>query len=668
MTRASTTDFEFVALRAKLAGTHGREFWRSLDEVASTNEFLQYMTREFPSQLSVWDDPAGRRNFLRIMAASLAFAGVAGCSREPPEKIVPYVRAPEYIIPGKPLFFATTMPTSGDAMGLLVESHMGRPIKIEGNPSHPASLGATDAEAQASILTLYDPDRSQTIKYRGIIDTWNRFLKVISADMEKRRARNGAGLRILTEVVTSPTLGAQLARFLEERPEARWHQYQLLHRDNVRAGARLAFDRDVDTVFHFDQPEVIVALDADFLLNMPGHVRYARDFISRRRAAPQATRMSRLYVVESTPTITGAMADHRLPLQPQMVSAVARHIAIELGVAGLEREQPQEVPGVSTGWFTALMGDLRDHRGAALVVAGDGQPAEVHALVHAINTNLQGVGRCVSYIEPVAIRPEPLTDSMRQLVDDLNHGEVETLLILGGNPVYNGAGEASFAEALANAKLRVHWSEYFDETSQLCDWHVPAAHYLESWSDARSFDGTESIVQPLIAPLYGGKTAHEIVAAFSGQAGASAYELVRQHWQHEFDGENFANRWKRALHDGAISAVPSTNKPPGTTSSADSTFPLAPHRLTVELQLRPELSRYQPTIPRNITLEWRADSIMRDGRMANNAWLQECPKPLTTITWDNAALISPATADRLQLRTGDRLKITRGGHSIVAPA
>jgi molybdopterin-containing oxidoreductase family iron-sulfur binding subunit len=635
---------------AERADDNRATFWRSLDELANTDEFRNYVEREFPTQLAVWDDIAGRRNFLKLMAASLALAGVAGCTRQPQEAIVPYVLAPEELIPGKPLYFATTMPGS-DAIGLLVESHMGRPTKIEGNALHPASLGTTDLFAQASILGMYDPDRSQTIMRRGVIDTWDRFLTTLTADLQKRKADQGQGLRILTETVTSPTLAAQLESLLEDLPEARWHQYQPLHRDNVRAGAKLAFGKDVDTVYHFDQADVMLSLDADFLLQMPGHVRYARDFIAGRKSENP----SRLYVVESTPTNTGAMADHRLPLAPTAIAILAKRIAATAGIEGAN--PPDEgVRGAPADWLTALIGDLKNAKNA-LVVCGDGLPAEIQALVHAINQKLGGAN-VVSYIEPVAARPESHLQSLKELVQDLRDGKVETLVILGGNPVYNSPGELDFAAALAKAKLRIHLSEYFDETSRQCDWHIPAAHYLESWSDAKAFDGTTSIVQPLIAPLYGGKSAHELLAALAGQTSASAYEIVQAHWKKELGEEDFAQRWRRALHDGLIT----------TRSVSEGAPPLAPDSLEVELNLPPEVLAYDPPKARNLTIEFRPDPTIGDGRFANNGWLQECPKPLTKLTWDNAALVSPATAEELSIASGDLLDVSLDDRYVTAPA
>ncbi|HSB79926.1 MAG TPA: TAT-variant-translocated molybdopterin oxidoreductase, partial [Candidatus Methylomirabilis sp.] len=342
------------AIRERLAAARGQEYWRSLEELAETEGFQEFLHREFPQNASDWLDPVGRRDFLKLMGASLALAGLSACSASPAptdERIVPYVKAPEEIVPGKPLFFATAMPLGGYATGLLVESHEGRPTKVEGNPQHPASLGAADAFAQASVLTLYDPDRAQVVARAGAISTWSAFFSAVSVEVETQRARQGAGLRILTETVTSPTLASQLRALLAAFPQAKWHQYEPVGRDNVRLGARLSFGEFVETQYRLDKADVILALDSDFLTMGPGCLRYARDFSLRRRPQGQDARMNRLYAVESTPTNTGAMADHRLPVRAGEIEAFARVVAQGLGL-------PLEgvaAPAAHAAWIAALV-------------------------------------------------------------------------------------------------------------------------------------------------------------------------------------------------------------------------------------------------------------------------------------------------------------------------
>jgi MoCo/4Fe-4S cofactor protein with predicted Tat translocation signal len=630
----------------------GRPLWRSLEELAETAEFRELVEREFPSQLAVWDDPRSRRDFLRLMAAPLALAGVTGCMRPPQETIVPSVQYPEQS-PARPLYFATAISRGGYGLGVLAQSHAGRPTKIEGNPLHPASLGATDVFAQASILDLYDPDRSQTVLHRGVIQTWDRFLTMLAGEAQRLTKQRGAGLCILTETVTSPTLGGQLLALADELPEARWHQFEAANLDNVHAGCRLAFGRDVDVRYRFDRADIVVALDADFLSELPGSVRYARDFIDRRRVAGGNGRMNRLYALESTPTITGAMADHRLPLRPTLIESLARLIYTRLKSPSAGATDSTLLPGVSAKWLAAVMSDLAQHRGRSLVIAGSGQPPAVHALALAINNALGNLGQTLALIEPVEARPEDQLDSLKTLIDEMRGGQVETLVILGGNPVYAAPGELDFTSALARVPLRMHLADYEDETSFLCDWHVPAAHALESWSDVRGFDGTATIIQPLIEPLYSGRTAHELVAILRGQTGQTSHQLVQAHWQSALPGDDFARTWRRALHDGVVARSESRE---------------------VQVELKEEalaVGSREPDVGSragSIEIEWRPDPTVWDGRFANNGWLQELPKPLTKITWDNAALVSALAAERLGVQSGDVLEISLGERSIRAPA
>ncbi|MDQ3906821.1 MAG: hypothetical protein M3268_00590, partial [Acidobacteriota bacterium] len=524
---------------ARDATQTGRGFWRSLEERAREEDVESLVRRSSPRHAALLENALDRRAFIKLMGASLALAGLTGCgARMPVEEIVPYVRQPEGVSPGETTFYATAMTLGGYAQGLLVESHEGRPTKVEGNPNHPASLGATDAFAQASVLTLYDPDRSQTVAYLGEINSWGEFLVALRRALAPLRDRQGAGLRVLTETITSPTLADQLKGLLNDFPQAVWHQWEPAGRDNARAGARLAFGDYADAIYHFDKADVVLSLGADFLSTGPASLRYARDFMSRRRvradgAGAKAAQMNRLYVVECAPSCTGAVADHRLPVRASDIQGFALAVAAALGVASAQTASADATTGAAaahTDWIAAVARDLQQHRGASLVVVGDEQPPVVHALAHAINGQLGNVGQTVSYVEPAEANPTDQLASLRQLVADINAGKVELLVIVGGNPVYSAPADFAFADAMQKVALRVHHSLYYDETSALCHWHVPRAHYLETWSDARAYDGAASITQPLIAPLYAGKSAHELLAAFSSQPDRTSRDIVRDYW------------------------------------------------------------------------------------------------------------------------------------------
>jgi MoCo/4Fe-4S cofactor protein with predicted Tat translocation signal len=478
-----------ASVRRRLESSRGRAYWRSLEELAEDDGFRRLVAKQFPNEAESLLDPVNRRRFLQLMGASLALAGLGACTRQPREEIVPYVRQPEQIVPGKPLYFATAAIHAGYATGILVESHMGRPTKVEGNPDHPASLGATDVFAQASVLDLYDPDRSQVTTHLARIRPWGGLAATLQVAVGAIRSRGGAGLRILSGAVTSPTLAGQIQSLLRELPEARWHRWEPISPDARRIGAKRAFGSYVDSQLRLDRADVVLALESDFLADGPGSLRYARDFGARRRASlalgTTGRRPIRLYAAESAPTTTGASADHRLPLRAAEVEGFARAVAGKLGIAA-----GSGISGEAGRFAEAVAADLAAHRGRALVVAGDGASATVHALAHAMNATLGAIGETVVHTDPVEADPVEHLVSIRSLAEDMEAGAVDLLVVLEGNPVYDAPADLRFAERLQKVGLRVHLGLYANETAELCHWHVPAAHPLESWSDARAYDGT----------------------------------------------------------------------------------------------------------------------------------------------------------------------------------
>jgi MoCo/4Fe-4S cofactor protein with predicted Tat translocation signal len=634
---------DLKTVRAQIAQTKGPEYWRSLEELAGSSEFQEMMHREFPKGASEWLDAVSRRGFLKLMGASLAMAGMTGCTKQPLEPIVPYVRQPEEVIPGRPLFYATAFTLGGYASPILVESHLYRPTKIEGNEQHPASLGGTDIFAQASILGMYDPDRSQTIAYLGDVRTWGNFLEAIRGPLNAQKAVQGAGIRILTPTVSSPALADQLKSVLKLYPQAKWHVYEPVNRDNVLEGAKMAFGQPVETQYKLENADVIVSLDADFLYaGFPGSTRYIRDFAKRRN--PDAGNMSRLYVVESTMSSTGAKADYRLPLR---ASEIGRFAAAEIG-------SPASVRSVGEGsreWnrlHSALTQDLQ-RAGSSVILVGDHQPPAVHAFAHSWNQSLGNVGRTVFYTDPVDANPVNQTDSIKDLVADMRAGKVDMLFILGGNPAYDAPADLGFADALktTNIPMRVHLGLYQDETAELCQWHVNEAHYLESWGDARAYDGTVSIVQPLIAPLYGGKSVYELTALLAGQAEATGHEVVQGYWRKQHPGADFEAFWRKSLHDGWIEGT---------------TFP--PKQVA---ELAASYLPFAKTQPNAIEINFRRDPCVYDGCFSNNGWLQELPKPMSKMTWDNPVLIGPAMAARMGLKSEDLVTLELNGKKVTAP-
>jgi len=636
---------DLPAVRALLEKAHGRDYWRSLEDLAETDAFQDLMHREFPRYASEWEDGEGRRNFIKLMGASLALAGLSACTRQPTEYINPYVRQPEELVPGRPLFFATAMPLGASSTGLLVESHEGRPTKIEGNPDHP-SLGACDVYAQASVLGLYDPDRSQALAEEGEIRSWSAFLETIRQAVEAQKAKQGAGLRILTETVTSPTMADQIKGMLAAFPAARWHQWEPAMAHSAAAGARLALGQPVNTIYDLRGADVIVSLDADFLASGPGSLRYARQFASRRRVRDSQTGMNRLYVVEPMPTPTGTKADHRLPLRAADVEQFAWSLAAAVGADTGGRKG---IPNAAFDkWIGAIARDLQRHRGASLVIAGEQQSPAVHALAHSMNALLGNVGKTVVYTESVEANPVDQVASIYDLVKDMDAGAVDLLLILGGNPVYDAPVELGFRDRLKKATLRVHLSLHEDETSELCHWHLPMTHYLETWSDCRAHDGTVTIMQPLIAPLYAGKSVHEVLTMLTEQPERPGYDIVKSYWSRQHTGADFEAWWRKVVHDGIM---------------PDTALPAK----TVALRQGWAASLPQPASRQGLEIIFRPDPAVFDGRFANNGWLQEFPRPITQITWDNAAFMSPATAHEKGVVTSDLVELEYRGYKMRAP-
>jgi MoCo/4Fe-4S cofactor protein with predicted Tat translocation signal len=615
---------DLATVREKLNQKSGKQYWRTLEELADNPHFEDLLHREFPRHASEWDDAVDRRDFLKLMGASLALAGMAGCGRPDIDHIVPYVRQPDGMVLGRPNFYATAMPFGPSAIGILVESHEGRPTKIEGNPDHPSSMGASSAFVQSAILNLYDPDRSQTVQEAGEIRSWSHFLETAQGLATNVKATNGSGFRILSGAVNSPALNAQMHKLLAQYPEAKWYQWEPAGGDGAYEGAKLAFGRNVNTVYEVGKANVVVSLDADFLASGSGHLAYVRQFARRRKLDGPGDTMNRLYVLEPTPSVTGSSADHRVPMRASDVALFARALAAKLGIGS-----SSTISGEAAKWVDVIAAELQKERGASIVIAGEYQPAAVHALAHAINVSLGNVGNTLYYTEPLGSETGNL-ESLRELCGEMDHGKVDLLLILGGNPIYDAPHDFDFVNKLKKVANSIHLSPYFDETSAWCKWHVAESHFLETWGDARGHDGTASIIQPLISPLYFTHSALDMISAFGDKPGQPAYDVVRAYWTEasaHLPSPADAG-WRKWLNDGVI---------PGTK--------FAP--IAVELKFSAaSLPPAQSAPADSIEFIFRPDPSVYDGRFANNGWLQELPKPVTKLTWDNAALISPKLAQK----------------------
>ncbi len=625
------------ALREKLAAGRGPAFWRTLDEAAESSELRDYIEQEFPALSGQVPQGVDRRSLLKVMAASLAMAGAAACTKQPKELIVPYVRQPENVIPGVPLFYATAMPAHGYARGLLVESHLNRPTKIEGNPDHPASLGATTIFEQASVLNLYDPDRSETVLHEGRLSTLPEFTGTFSTEGQSLGLRKGEGLAILTGVTTSPTLIDQMNTLLKQWPLAKWYIHEPCVGPAISSAAKKIAGRNAFVSYDLSQADVIVSLEADFLNTGPAALAYARQFAGK-RAVDNGETPVRLYAIEASPTVSGSLADHHLPVKSSAIPSIAYQLLKACGGAA------PDVSAAAPDWLAAVAQDLQNSKGRCVVIPGEFQPESVHLAAYAINAALGNVGKTVRVLE--GVEPDN-THSFEELTNDLNSGHVGVLLILGSNPVYTAPASLGFGDAIRKARLVVRLGQFFDETSRWSHWHVPEAHYLETWSDSRAFDGTVTIQQPLIEPLYGGKSAHEIISILQGKPDRTSHDIVKSYWQSQHQGADFDAMWKTSLHDGWIAG-----------SALDVVNGRAPAALPA-LEIQPI---------GGLEVVFRPDPTIADGTYSNNGWMQELPKPQSKMTWDNVVLISPKNAADMKVTIGDMLKVTVENRSTVGPA
>jgi molybdopterin-containing oxidoreductase family iron-sulfur binding subunit len=642
-------------------------YWRTVDAALARPEQRAALAREFPELADLPPNAVGRRDFVRLLGASLALAGLNGCVRRPRDPILAYVGHPAVSEPTVTRHYATSMTLDGYATGLLVESHTGRPTKIEGNPDHPASLGAAGVFEQASLLGLYDPHRARTVRASGRRSSWAALQSALAEELVRRTAGSrGAGLHLLLEPTASPLLLGLLARVRERYPDCRVHWDAPLAGDGMRQGTAMAFGRALQPVYDFAAAEVVLALDADFLGSVPFGLRYAHDFATRRRIASAADGMSRLYVIETAPSITGGIADHRLRARPSeipgLLSAVASHIAAAapgtvLGNArgdGQTAEAGDREGGHEDAWLQAVAEDLGAYRGRCAVVAGERQPPAVHALAHLLNLSLGAVGHTVRYIEPPLPAREPDT-GLTRLADAMQARDVGWLVVLEGNPIYTAPVDLELAARMAQVPNTVYLGLYRNETARASRWFVPARHYLESWGDGRAWDGTASLVQPLVEPLFDGHGAVELLAALAGDARAPL-ALLRADWESRLGGRRAGGpQWGEVLQRGV---VPESGAPA-----------IAPRAVAGAFEkLRGDLGDIAQPEGSALEIALVPDRSVHDGRFANNPWLEELPDPITKLTWGNAALLSPREAARRGVESGQMLEIATGPRRLTIPA
>lgn len=632
----------FIRTRTESSASNSDEvslrLWRSLADLQG-GEGHSCRDAELPDDTG--RGSIDRRALLNMMTASMALGGLTGCAVNRQPWGAPLLSHPQLEpqhTPGEPLQFATSMELDGLGRGVLVRSHDGRPVKIEGNPLHPASLGATDVFMQAEVLSLYNPDRSKTPMADGSPHSWADVGRLLTELSEQFGASNGRGLHVLLQPCASPTRDRLIARAMQAFPEASWYLHAPLAASQGRVAATSVFGRPVDPVFDLTQADAILTFGGDVLGRGPGHIRYAADFAARRRSRDRP--LPKLFSVETTPSLTAARADRRLAVPPREVEAVAREIYSLAGGSGTA------VNG-SPSFVARVAADLVRAGSQSLVVAGDEQPEAIQAIAHALNVRLGAVGQTVRYIEPL-LREADYAQPLVSLAEAMAAGRVEALLILGGNPAYDAPRDVEFAELLDQVPLSVHLSYSLDETSRRSRWHIPARHSLESWGDLRAFDGTAGLRQPATVPLVEATTAEELLARLVGEPGSGA-DLVQATWREVWGAGQFETRWRGALEAGIV---------------ADSASPASLVSPAADWQPPPQ----QPAQAKlGLTVVFAPDPSVWDGRFADNGWLQELPKPLTKQVWGNAALMAPATGAALGLQTGDVAAFNQGGRSLEAP-
>ena len=649
-TRISRTrgeEVDLAAVRAALESGKGPAFWKSLDAVADTPAFRRFVGREYPAAAHLAAGP-DRRGFFKVMAASFAMMGLAACDdvEDGRQYEVPYVRQPERIEPSATLTYASTTLIDGFANGVTVTTTNGRPIKIEGNDRHPWSLGGTDIFGQASVLGLYDPSRSQTVRYLNRISDWDTFRNQMLGRVASLKADKGEGLRLLTGPITSPSTIALIQAVMKDMPQAKWHVASALGTPSPESASQALFGQSVDTRLHFDKAKVVVAFEGDFLDNGPAQVGLSRRWVEARRASAVKGDLLALHAAASTPSLTSAKADYHVAVEPDAMAHLVDLVGASASGTAADGADSHLGPKVEA-WVARVGKALAAARGESIVTVGATQPVAVIEAVHRLNAALGNVGKTITYAEPVL----PQAEAAGALVEAMGKGEVSTLLMLDINPVYEMPGSADFAQALKKVALKIQAGRMVDETAIRVDWHLPLAHPLESWGDARAVDGTASLIQPMIRPLFEGRTAAEILSLLFEPQARGGLAIVKSYWQGTQQADAFEPNWRKALTDGFWPNTAAKDKT--VTAGGTAAAPVGP-----PLDVRPD----------RIAVVFRPDSTIRDGSYASSAWLQELPKSLTKLTWDNVVAVSPKLAERMHLVNGDVVAVTSGDTRVEGAA
>lgn len=641
MSQINKKSKEFVKTNSHvLEDTNNQEFgyWKSLKDISSEEDYKRFLKQ---SEHNI-DNGLSRRNFLSLIAASVALAGLEGC-KKPVQKIIPYVEAEIGTIPGIPNYYASTIPFKNNALGVVIENHDHRPMKIEGNEKHPTTLGKSNSFSQASTLEMYDPDRARGVKFQGKKVDWNEYLKFAKSINES----NGKGLAVLMQESSSPTIKSIQNDFKKNLPNANWIVYEPVNNENVYTGIELAFSKKLQPLYRLENAQIIVSLGSDFLGVDDNNIYHTRKFAQNRDIVDENSTMNRLYVAESSISSTGTSADHRLNVPQYEMENLLAELAYELKLLGLKIDA-KKVKSANNLWIKAAAKDLFDRRGESIIIGGSSLSKEFHQLITLINYSLKAP---IDYY-PLNMSQISSLKNLKSLCKDMENGKIDNLVILGANPVYDSPSDFGFAESLKKVKNAVHLTNIIDETSKLCSWNIAMNHYFECWGDAMTYDGHVSIVQPQIMPLFDSRSVIQVLSPIVYSTEQSAYDTVKNVWKSTIiKSGNFEREWEKALHDGLY------KKP-----------------ILKKVNVKP-ISKVSTAILNDYSLDndmfeivFTPSSSVYDGRYANNGWLQEIPKPVTSLTWDNAALISMKVAKKLNIKNGQMLEINVGNNSIKIPA
>ena len=642
MSQIDKKNQEFVKTNShQMNSSENNEFgyWKSLKNISSEEDYNRFLKQSDHNE----DNGLSRRNFLSLIAASVALAGLEGC-KKPVQKIIPYVEAEIGTIPGIPKYYASTIPWKNNALGVVIENHDERPVKVEGNDKHPATLGKSNAFSQASTIEMYDPDRARGVRHNGKKVDWSEYLK-FAKDINKG---DGKGLAVLMQESSSPTIKSIQNDFKKKFPSASWISYESVNNENLYTGIEKAFSKKLQPVYRLENAQIIVSLGSDFLGVDDNNIYNTRKFAQNRDIVDENSTMNRLYVAESSITSTGSSADHRLNIPQHEMENILAELSFELRQLGLSVDA-NKIKSSNNIWIKAAAEDLMSNRGQSIILGGSQLSPEFHQLIALLNNQLNAP---VDYY-PLNLSQVSSLNDFQSLCDDIKNNKIKNLIILGANPVYDSPADFNFEDLLIKVPNSVHLTNILDETSKLCSWNIAMTHYFECWGDAMSYDGFASIVQPQIMPLFDSKSAIQVLTPMVYSKELSSYDTVKNVWKSDIiKSGNFERKWEKVLHDGLYD-IPIIKKEKVKSSAKASTKQL---NNTIKLD------------DNKFEIVFNASSSVYDGRFANNGWLQEIPKPVTSLTWDNAALVSLKVAKRFNIKNGQMIEIKVDNNSIKLPA